>query len=458
MNRLLLGLIITPLVFGSTVQATVQPVTQIVVAKKTSHSVTLRWAKQTGADGYQIRVAKHNGKLLKKVNTHHHKKTVTGLEANKKYRFKVRAKTGEVYGAYSNVVKARTKLDTTPDPTPQTPDPTPTDPGTNTNTNTNSNSNTDSNSNTNSNSNINTNTNTNTNSNTDPTPPTPDPILIGFWGLNGYTSADGFADVQSRFHSTVFQVAEEGHGYTVNTLLPMVQAAGMKITLRLSGGHSAYTTSGNFDLAKWKAAIAGWSGTGIQTYIDNGTIVGHMLLDDIDTFSGTDPTAADLEEMARYSEEEIFPGLMTFVRQKCSNMPTPTANSGQYIYVDNCVNQYTNYPGYSDGPIATYVTQQTAAATALGLGMINGLNIADGGDGSSAQPGATTNHYAMSASEITTYGEALLAVPTIDLFLMWEYDGQQLWSDGSIGSTYFDHTDVQAALAGLGTLAAARTQ
>ncbi len=407
------------LMFGiQSVQAAAQlkKVTNLRVESKTDYSVTLKWKDQPHAKRYQVRVMNKNGDLVYKQFTKKRSLEMTDLKADKIYQFKVRAQTGsgnnKQFGAYSKTVETRTKAaPTETDETTETGD----------------------------------------------THEPATPILFGFWGLNGYHTTEGLADVQTRFNATVFQVAGSASNYTANTLLPLVEASGMKLTLRLTRDHSYYTTSGNFDLAKWKTELDAWDSYNIQSYIDNGTLVGHMLLDDIDTFSGSDPTAAELDEMARYSEEK-FPGLMTFVRQKCNRMPTPSINDGQYIYVDNCVNQYTNYPGYSDGPIADYVMAQKAAADSLGLGVINGLNIANGGDGSSGQTGWSTGKYAMSAEEITEYGEALLAMPDVQMFLMWEYDGDELWYDTtdaiSAGDEYFNQPELQAALAGLGELAA----
>lgn len=408
-------------------------VTNLRVEQKTTSSVTLKWKDLTAADRYQVRVMKKNGDLLYKQFTKKRTLEMTGLKADHQYRFKVRAqaigKQDKTFGKYSKTITAKTKVPSAEDDSINDAD-----------------NNTDDADDTNG-----------TDGNDSSEEPIPaSPVLIGFWGLNGYTSEDGLADVQSRFHSSVFQVAGSASNYTVNTLLPMVKNSGMKITLRLTHDHDAYTTSGNFDLALWKSDLDSWNSYDIQNYIDDGTLVGHMLLDDIDTFSGTDPTAAELDEMARYSQEK-FPGLMTFVRQTCSRMPTPDTENGEYQYVDNCVNQYTNYPGYSDGPIDSYVTTQISAADTLGLGMINGLNIVDGGDGSSGELGSRSNHYAMTATEITEYGEALLNVPNLQMFLMWEYDGEQtswLSSHYTYGADYFDQSALQAALAGLGELAA----
>jgi hypothetical protein len=179
----------------------------------------------------------------------------------------------------------------------------------------------------------------------------------------------------------------------------------------------------------------------VQAFVDDGTLVGHMILDDISNYSGRDATAADLDEMARYSKE-LFPGLMTFVRERATEMPVPSG--GTYVYVDACVNQYS----IRHGAIATYFDQQEAEAEALGLGVINGLNLADGGDGRSGQPGWRTDgtFYAMSAEEVLDYGTLGASVPSMGMFLNWEYDGEESWSDGTIGADYLDHPDIQAAL------------
>ncbi|MFH1463042.1 MAG: hypothetical protein ABIO70_01520 [Pseudomonadota bacterium] len=271
------------------------------------------------------------------------------------------------------------------------------------------------------------------------------PPLMGFWGLNGYVSPEGFADVQQRFGINGFQVANEDPLWTVRFLLPMVREAGMRVTLRLAGPHPAYTVDGDFSVERWKEQLARWRRSGVQEFIDDGTLAGHMMLDDITLFEGHDPDAADLEEMARYSKA-LLPGLMTYVRQKATQMPEP--DGGCYLYVDACVNQYEA----AEGSVARYAREQAERAAQLDLGVINGLNIADGGDGSAGRPGYRPDHYPMTAAEITAYGSTLARVPACGMFLNWEYDGEEAWSDGSIGATYFDQPDLQAALAALAAL------
>jgi len=268
--------------------------------------------------------------------------------------------------------------------------------------------------------------------------------LYGFWGLNGFVHPKGLAQVRDRLGMSVFHTATMDPAWATGELLPMVQAAGLQVTLRLSGDHHHYTTpGGDFSLDAWKRTLARWADAPLAPFIADGTLAGHMLLDDIENFDGQDPTAAELDEMARYSKA-LMPGLMTFVRQKASAMPPPAG--GTYVYVDAVVNQYKA----AEGDVRAYARGESQAAQTLDVGIINGLNIANGGDGSSKQAGWQDGRWAMSADEIQSYGRVLSAVPGCGMFLNWEYDGHERWSDGSVGSDYFDQPALSAALTGLG--------
>jgi len=270
------------------------------------------------------------------------------------------------------------------------------------------------------------------------------PMPYGFWGLNGYIDEGGLQDVQDRLGATIFHTSTRHPNYGTTDLLPLVRAAGLRVNLRMVGGHEHYTDAqGDFDLAAWKAMLDPWAGSGVQPFIDDGTLSGHMLLDDITEFEGRSPTADALEEMARYSKE-LLPGLTVIVREKASAMPPPAG--GRYEQVDAIVNQYRA----RDGDVEDYALLEAEQSVELGLTIINGLNIADGGDGSSGQPGWSGGRWAMSAEEIVRYGTVLSATPGCGMFLNWEYDGEELWSDGSIGSDYFDQPLLQEALASLG--------
>lgn len=270
------------------------------------------------------------------------------------------------------------------------------------------------------------------------------PRLYGYWGLNGFVTPEGLPDIQQRLGATVFHTSTRAPGFATRTLLPMARAAGMKVTLRLTGDHEHYTDpQGNFDINAWKAALQPWAEADLQPFIADGTLHAHMLLDDIHNFEGDDPTGDELDEMARISKV-LLPGLPTFVREKATEMPTPSA--GRYTHVDAIVNQYR----HREGDVTAWTTRQVAHARTLDVGLIHGLNIANGGDGSSKQPGWQEGRFAMSADEIRRYGAVLTAEPRVSMFLNWEYDGEEKWSDGSVGSAWFDRPELTAALLEVG--------
>lgn len=275
---------------------------------------------------------------------------------------------------------------------------------------------------------------------------------FGFWGMNGHLDAAGLQRARSRFGSTVVHTATVSPGYALHTLLPLARSQGVSVSLRMTGDHGRYTGPlGGFDLDGWRAVFAPWAAAGpdLAPFIEDGTLIAHMLLDDIHNFAGSDPTAAELDEMARLSRAAL-PGLLTFVREKATAMPAPA--SGRYAHVDAVVHQYR----HREGPVRAWSDAQAARARALDLGVICGLNIANGGDGTSGQAGWANGRFAMSGAEIERHGAVLADEPSCGLFLAWEYDAQERWSDGSIGADWFDQPAQQAALAALAARVAAR--
>jgi hypothetical protein len=55
-----------------------------------------------------------------------------------------------------------------------------------------------------------------------------------------------------------------------------------------------------------------------------------------------------------------------------------------------------------------------------------GLNVINGGNGSSGMRGTKSGQWKMSASELLKYGSALIGASTSCGFLMWRYDGTYL--------------------------------
>jgi hypothetical protein len=215
--------------------------------------------------------------------------------------------------------------------------------------------------------------------------------------------------------------------------LAAARAKGGRVVVKLCKGKDDYVKNadGTFSLSKWKSLVGRYRSVNLTSYINDGTIVGHYLIDEpqrASRWGGKVIPPATLEAMAQYSKQ-LWPGMTTMVRV----VPSWLAGfSTTYRYLDAGWAQYAS----SKGSAGNWVAAEVAAAKRKGLGLVVGLNVLDGGDGSSRIPGYTRGQYAMSATEIRSYGSALLAQSYACAFFNWSYD-----------SGYYGRTDMKSAMA-----------
>ena len=236
--------------------------------------------------------------------------------------------------------------------------------------------------------------------------------------------------------SSVHTGTLRGGGVTeqnVGQLLADVKAKGGRIVLKLCNGSDSYVKNGDgtFSLTKWKSLVSRFKSSNLGPYISDGTIVGHYLIDEpqrTQRWGGKEISRATLEEMAKYSKS-LWPTMPTFVRAVPSWL---AAGSQNYSYLDAGWAQYTA----GKGTVNDYISSEVAAAKKKGLGLAVGLNVLDGGDGSSRIAGFTRGKYAMSANEIRTYGTALLNQTYACAFYNWMYD-----------AGYYGRSDIKSAMA-----------
>jgi hypothetical protein len=88
-----------------------------------------------------------------------------------------------------------------------------------------------------------------------------------------------------------------------------------------------------------------------------------------------------------------------------------------------------------------------SAAKGKGLGLVLGMNVLDGGNGSSHIAGFTRGKYAMSASEIRSYGSALLAQSYDCGFFNWSFD-----------AAYYGRSDIASAMSDMSANARAHAK
>ena len=179
----------------------------------------------------------------------------------------------------------------------------------------------------------------------------------------------------------------------------------------LAGNQSHYVDrSGGFNLSKWKARIDRYRGINFSSYINDGTIIAHYLIDepyDASNYGGRTVPGATLEEMARYSKQ-LWPSMKTVVRAE----PYYIQWSGKYKYLDAAWAQYLS----RKGDPSAYIARNVSTAKQMGLGLIVGLNIVHGG---------TPNGSWMSASEVEKWGAALLSSAYSCAFISWQYSSSK---------------------------------
>ena len=201
--------------------------------------------------------------------------------------------------------------------------------------------------------------------------------------------------------------------------LATIKARGGKIVLMMAGKQSNYQdAAGHFSLTKWKQRIDLYRGVNFSSYVSDGTIIAHYILDepyDPANWNGEPVQGATIEEMARYSKS-IWPGLPTVVRAE----PYLVKWSGTYRYLDAAWAQYLA----RKGDVGDYLERNVRDAQAMGLGLVVGLNVRHGG---------TPNLTPMSADEVESYGSALLNSSYACAFLNWEWD-ENYFSQSAIGA------------------------
>ncbi|MGN6391244.1 MAG: hypothetical protein ACTHM9_03210 [Gemmatimonadales bacterium] len=200
----------------------------------------------------------------------------------------------------------------------------------------------------------------------------------------------------------------------LRTELATIKSRGGRVIVMLAGSPVNYKdAAGHFSLTKWKQRIDRYRGINFGSYITDGTIIGHFLLDepqDPTNWKGVPVTPATVDQMGQYSKQ-IWPGMATIIRVK------PSYFKSNPHYVDAAWAQYVSWYGSP----TTYVNQQVSDAKARGLALILGMNVIDGG---------SPKHTEMSASEVKSYGAALMANSYACAFVNWQYRSTYFGSSG----------------------------
>jgi hypothetical protein len=194
-------------------------------------------------------------------------------------------------------------------------------------------------------------------------------------------------------------------------------------------GNEQYLRDANgFSLTLWKQRVDRFRTVDLQSYIDDGTILGHFIMDepsDPSNWSGHTVSLPVIEEMARYSKE-IWPTMPTMIRTwpyYLKGFPFHYLDAVRFHYLDRF------------SPLDGFLEKNMADARSLGLAIVGGLNVLNGGSKDSGIPGRASGKNGMSADEIRSWGDRFLQEPDLCAFLLWEYD-----------ESYLNRPDIKAAL------------
>ncbi|MFL5401899.1 MAG: hypothetical protein ACJ8BF_03695 [Gemmatimonadales bacterium] len=149
------------------------------------------------------------------------------------------------------------------------------------------------------------------------------------------------------------------------TLLANLEAArrtNTRVLLNFTGHESRISDVHGFSMTKWKNRVDRFRGIDFSSYIADGTIIGHIVMDepqDRNNWNGTTVSPAEVEEMARYSKQ-IWPSLPTIVRA------FPAYLQGyHYQYLDAAWAQYLEKFGDLNAFLSTNVRDAKASGLAL---------------------------------------------------------------------------------------------
>lgn len=249
-------------------------------------------------------------------------------------------------------------------------------------------------------------------------------------------------NMPNQYFNSVHTGSKEGGAVgpdNVLSLLADAKARKARMVLKFTKGADSYiqNSDGTFSFSKWKALVDRFKLIRLAPYITDGTLLGHFLIDEphrAAKWGGKIIPQSTVEAMAKYSKQ-IWPTLNTFVHTQMSWL---AGSSVTYYYLDAGWAQYAA----SKGAVSTWASGEISYARKKGLGLMLGMNVLNGGNGSSGIKGTSSRAYSMSANELRTYGKALLSQSYACGFILWQYN-----------STYYGRSDMKSAMSDISTLA-----
>jgi len=240
-----------------------------------------------------------------------------------------------------------------------------------------------------------------------------------------------FAQPTSMFGSTYTGGKVTVGPATIKSTLAAIKSRGGRVVLMMAGSEKYYKdAAGHFSFTKWKQRIDRYKGIDFNSYIKDGTIIGHYIIDepqDPANWNGQPISPSTVDAMGQYSKAR-YPSMATIVRTVPRFFPSHPR------YIDAAWAQYLSRMG----SVSDYIKKNVADAQNRRIQLVVGLNVIGGG-----QPNLTP----MNATEVKTFGTALLSSSYPCAFVSWQYR-----------STYFSSSSIKDAMRTLSSKAKNRAQ
>ena len=210
--------------------------------------------------------------------------------------------------------------------------------------------------------------------------------------------------------------------------LETARRTNIRLFVSFTGASQYLVDASGFSIRKWKERVDRFRQLDLSSYIADGTIFGHFLLDepsDPANWNGHVVSLSDIKEMARYSKE-IWPTMTTMIRAWPDFL-----KGSQYPDLDAVRVQYH----VRFGDINQFIEKNARLAKDLGLALVGGLNVTKGGGAQSGLPPFERGRYPMNASQVRSYGSRFLSEPSVCGFVLWDYRAD-----------YFGRTDIKVAM------------
>ncbi len=217
---------------------------------------------------------------------------------------------------------------------------------------------------------------------------------------------------------------------TAVDILEAARQSGTSLIIHLTGSRRVHqTATGALSTEKFAQELAPFQHIDLESYVADGTVVGHLMFDephDPSNWDGSPVPYRDIETAAAASKA-IWPSLPVGV----GGPPSYLIDGAPWSNLDFAFAQYLT----KHGDVHDWLERELENANASGLGLALSINILGG-----------NNRNPVTAEQLVEWGTLLVAEPKACALLMWKYD---------VG--YIDDPAIQDALFEIAEVARQRT-